>query len=823
MADNLFRCLDQVDRALAREAAFVYNRDGDLRSWEPTAIALIRALTKHPRDLVLMIDDYHLIHDSDAHRFVQMLLDFAPPNFHLLIASRSVPSLSLARLRDKREVLELGFSELRFSLSETEELLYGQNATIAPREVRNLHEMTDGWVAGLRLIALTMRTRSDRAWVGPLARLQNASDFGAYFNQNVLATLPPGDVDALCRLAIAPRFDEGICTALFGPDFGQALLERLLRDNVFLIPVEGFRRCAWYRFHSPFRDELKVMFERLPEADRRIVHSRLGESFGRRLHLREAVHHCVAAGDVEKAADWVDRHAKSMFLNGDLRRLVRAVAELPAPTLRSRGSLRLWVAWSQLCYRELQECRQSVEDLRATLPPDDENMQHHLTLLDASLALQQDDTQAAEALLPSLEMLANAKDAILAGGCRNIVGWYHGQLNHGAVARQHLTGRHFLLEDGEPLLDSAFGFFVGEGLRGYSYVKEGNVREGERVLRDVLGKSESTLGPFCEGAANAAGFLSGVLYEMDELPALRALLEPRMDLIERAGFPDAVIMASLMRTRMYLCEGSFQEALAGTERLEEIARGRGLDRMLALALNEKTAILLKTGQVKSAEETVEEIAAVASRQGGRTSNSALAVWWHERFARAELLAASQREQEAVDTLHELMACSLFQDKLQARVHVYARAAVLQRRLRCEPEALRYGAQAWSIAQRMGLVRSMLDLGPEVLSLGQDASREQLLDEAAQFHLEQVVQRAELNLARVVPPPMPAHGHLTSREVAIIKALSAAMPNKRIAHALEISPETVKWHLKNVYAKLGVYARDGAVKRARELGYLDPHP
>ena len=63
-------------------------------------------------------------------------------------------------------------------------------------------------------------------------------------------------------------------------------------------------------------------------------------------------------------------------------------------------------------------------------------MQHHLTLLDASLALQQDDTQAAEALLPSLEMMANASDAILAGGSRNIVGWYHGQLNHGAVARE---------------------------------------------------------------------------------------------------------------------------------------------------------------------------------------------------------------------------------------------------------------------------------------------------------------------------------------------------------------------------------------------------
>ncbi|WP_141511048.1 LuxR C-terminal-related transcriptional regulator [Ramlibacter sp. WS9] len=821
MADSLFACLDHVDRSLAREAAFVYNRNGGAPTWEPAAIALIRALTKHPRDLVLMIDDYHLITDEDAHRFVQMLLDFAPPNFHLLLASRSAPSLSLARLRDKSEILELGFSDLRFSLSETEELLYGQNASLPPRDVRSLHELTDGWVAGLRLVAMTMRNQSDRAWVGPLGRLQNPSDFNAYFHQNVLATLPDCDVDALCRLAVASRFDEGVCTALFGDDAGQALFERLRRDNLFLIPVEGVKGCSWYRFHPLFRDELNSLFDSLPDAERRSTHSRLAESFGRRTQLREAVHHSVAAGEVEKAADWVDRYAKSMFLHGDLRRLVRAVAELPSPALHSRPSLRLWVAWAQLCYRKLDECGQSIEDLRASLPADDENAQHHLTLLEASLALQQDDTEAARRLLPALDAMTTAQDAILSGGRRNILGWYHGQLNHGSVARLHLAGRHFFLEGGEPLLDSAFGFLVGECLRGHSYVKEGNMREGERALREVLGKSEKMFGPFCEGAANAAGFLGTVLYEIDELPALRVLLEPRMDLIERAGLPDAVIMASLMLTRMYQAEGSFQEALAGADRLEEIARRRGLDRMLALALNERVAIQLKMGDVASAQGTVAQISAVASRQGGRTSNSALAVWWHERFARAELLAALRREQEAIEALHELMSSSLFEDKLQARAQVFARAAILQRRLRREPEALRHSAQAWTIAQRMGLMRSMLDLGPEVLSLGQDASRGQLLDDAAQFHLERVAQRAHLNQSRVAPPPMPTHGRLSSREVAIIKALSAALPNKRIAQALEISPETVKWHLKNVYSKLGVYARDGAVKRARELGYLEP--
>src|SRR6266850_1994608 len=98
VADSLFAALDRVDPALSREASFVYNRNGT-RSSEPAAIAVIRALTKHPRDIVLMLDDNHLVSDDRVHRFVQMLLDFAPPNLHLLLVSRTAPPVSLARLR----------------------------------------------------------------------------------------------------------------------------------------------------------------------------------------------------------------------------------------------------------------------------------------------------------------------------------------------------------------------------------------------------------------------------------------------------------------------------------------------------------------------------------------------------------------------------------------------------------------------------------------------------------------------------------------------------------------------------------------------------
>src|SRR5258706_8763956 len=122
LADSLFSSLNRVDPALSREASFVYNRNGDTRSPAPAAIAVIRALTKHPRDIVLMFDDFHLIHDDRVHHFVQMLLDFAPPNLHMLLVSRVTPPVSLAPRHDQAELLEFSLRDLRCSVSETMEL-----------------------------------------------------------------------------------------------------------------------------------------------------------------------------------------------------------------------------------------------------------------------------------------------------------------------------------------------------------------------------------------------------------------------------------------------------------------------------------------------------------------------------------------------------------------------------------------------------------------------------------------------------------------------------------------------------------------------------
>ncbi|HEU0202993.1 MAG TPA: LuxR C-terminal-related transcriptional regulator [Burkholderiaceae bacterium] len=820
LLDTLFASFDRVDPGIAREAAFTQNREAGDGSAEAIAIALLNGLARHPRDIVLLIDDYQNVVDTRADQLLQVLLDFAPTHFHLAIATRSTPRVSLSRLRDRGALLELGFRDLRFSFAEAEEFLRAQRADLPRRDARILYDLTDGWVAGLRLVSLDLKRKPSRT--SDAEPVQNAQEFAAYLEQEVLSQLSPAELDALTQLAAPRRFNDALAAALFGAAEGQRLMDRLRRDNLFLLPDEGAERDGFHRFHPLFHDLLKERFDALPAERRQRTHALLGEWFGARRLLREAVQHCVAAGEIERAAEWVERHAKHMFLAGQLRRVARAVTELPRAAVNARVSLRLWVAWSHLCYHRLPQCHASVNALAATLPPGDGEARHHLTLLEGSLAIQDDDTAAAERLLPRLEAMAAVTDAILAGGRRNILGWLYLHLGQYERARATLTAPRPLLEDGTPLLDSAFGALTSQCLAGYSFFLEGDMRAAERTLRDALAESERTLGALCEPACNAAGLLSAVLYEIDDVPGLRSLLEPRFDVIERVAIPDSWVCAAVIRSRLHRLDGDTQEALAVLERLEDQAQRRGLDRVLAFALKERVHLHLQRREIAAAEEAVAQLRFVAKRQEHSTAASRRVIESLAAFARVWWLAADGRITEAHAQLTELIRNRPMAGPGRRETQWVAKLALLDARLGNHDAARRRVAEALVMARRFGLLRSILDLDNAWLGLAEDARTAGLLDATTCFYLEHLKAHAGTGRAAPMAAPAPTQ-ELSEREVEILRALATAMPNKRIAQALGLSPETVKWHLKNVYSKLGVYGRDGAIARARHLGLIDASP
>ena len=811
LLDDLFDALDAIDPHLSREARLLYNRGAAVRA-DAIALSLLRALMAWARPLTLILDDWQNISEVQGNTVLQTLLDFAPANLHVVIVCRTLPGITLARLRDQGALEEIGPADLRFTLDEVRALMQSRNAGQDAIDARELLELTDGWAAGLRLMAWQPRA--------PSAPVQNAHDFTAYFNREVLCHLAPDEIDLMARLAVASGFNASLAATLSGNDRGAGLLHRLHTENLFVTPQARNRGDLWYGFHPLFRELLRDRFLALDASEQRAAHLALARWFGERRYLRDAVFHALAAGDATQAVRWVERWARELFLAGELQELARAVSQLPHTTLHRHPALLLWRGWTQLCYHEFSACHDTLNLLQNQLGGAGSAVRDaraHRLLLAFSLALQEESLDTAQALLPEMMNLRQGADAVLIGGRRNLLGWLHTHLAQYEQARTFLQGPAPMLEDGKPLLASAFGHIMTQSLQGLSWLFEGNVRQAEPILREALAQAEAALGPYSESACNAAAYLSAVLYETNELEALDRLLEGRLDTIERVVLPDALVTVTLAYARLRCQAGNPLEALESLERLEDMASRRSQHRLLAFALRERLRCLLVMQDWRSAHDTLQQLLLLGGRHADANGVVSRRILGLARQAEALYDMATGDDQAALGPLFNLEGAPSFGQDIHG---VRLQQALLLERLGQPQRALEILYPTLLQCQAHGLVRTLLDMGAALLGLAQRCAlhyREQ--DPLLGYYLEQLDAQARRSAdAPAIHPPTLIEP-LSERELDVLDALSYSMSNKRIAQVLGVSPETIKWHLRNIYGKLGVAARDDAVARARDLKLL----
>ena len=230
-----------------------------LRASQPlTSIvaSLLNDLAGLTGELVLVLDDYHVIESAEVHDGVAFLLEHLPPHVHLVISGRADPPLPLARLRARGELDELRAADLRFTVDEAAAYLtetMGLHLTADDVEV--LEARTEGWIAALQLAALSMQGRDDTS--GFIASFAGDDRFVVdYLAEEVLERQPAEVRDFLLETAILDRFTGALCDAVTGGSQGKAMLEGLDRANLFLVPLDD--RRVWYRYHHLFADVLRA-------------------------------------------------------------------------------------------------------------------------------------------------------------------------------------------------------------------------------------------------------------------------------------------------------------------------------------------------------------------------------------------------------------------------------------------------------------------------------------------------------------------------------------------------------------------------------------
>ena len=606
--DCLLASLAEVDPAIGREVAYLMGHGSDASAVEHWIIKLVQGMSGRARELVLILDDLHHIEDPRVAQALQWLLDYAPPNLHLAIGSRAAAPFATARLRALEQLAEFDLRDLRFTREESEQFLRERLEAIGTSDARSLHELTDGWVAGLQLFVVDLKTKrgGDHAHV----KLRDARAFAAYFEREVLVRLAPDDLNLLTRVAVCNRFCASLCATLLGEP--QALarmtsrLVRLDRDNLFISQVSGHDLETWYRIHPLLREVLQARASGLGEETVRALHGVAWRWFSARGYIDEAVRHAVQAGEAAAATDMVEACAEDLFARGALSRLAGLMRRLPVERVQASFRLLLLTAYLQMYARDLDALRGSLRRMESNPGAIEQRQRYSVSLLRGCLAMQCDDTDAVQAIQPELLAIPDDADAFALVGRSHVLAWMF--MYRGEYARAEE-----MLEQGARHSAGSGRHLVGRCLAGMRFALEGRMGEAEGVIRETLREAERPEAPDIGIVCMAAGLLGEVLYEFNELEAVCSLLEDRIDLLERISIPDTVLRAMVALAGAQWMLGRRTEALARMQRLEHYAVRQDLPRLLAYALAVRLRWHAKLGNVEMAQTLLTRIVALGER------------------------------------------------------------------------------------------------------------------------------------------------------------------------------------------------------------------
>ncbi|HXH97889.1 MAG TPA: AAA family ATPase, partial [Gaiellaceae bacterium] len=313
--------------------------------------------------IVVVLDDFHAITNEEIHRSVAYLLEHLPSAVQLAIASRSEPPLPIARLRARGEVVELNMADLRLNVEQAAALLNGSlGLSLEPDEIARLQSRTEGWAAGLQLVGLSLRGRTDsHAYIDSFAG--DDRQIVDYLGLEVLDRQPLEVRSFLLRTSVLDRLCGPLCDAVNESSGSSAMLTQLERANLFLIALDGKRE--WYRYHHLFGE---LMRHRLAEDDPEIVpvlHRRAQDWLEDEGLAPDSIRHAVAAGDHAVAARLIAANWLTYVNRGELETVSSWTRALPPEAVESDPRLCLAHAWMHLVLGRLDEVEPAVRAAEA--------------------------------------------------------------------------------------------------------------------------------------------------------------------------------------------------------------------------------------------------------------------------------------------------------------------------------------------------------------------------------------------------------------------------------------------------------------------------
>jgi LuxR family maltose regulon positive regulatory protein len=815
----------QLSDAAARRLDF----PGDAR---PLLEALAADLGRVSKRLVLFLDDLHFVRDPDVLGIVDWMANYAPRSLQQIIGSRQTRHLRLSALRVRGQLFELDLRQLRFDAQETSQFFRKRLALdLSAPDLERVLVKTEGWPAALELVGLAMASRDDRA--GFIADFTGTDrTLVDYLGDAVLSRMDEPTRMLVLRLSMFDRISPALAQAVGDTDDAAELLEALREGNLFLIPLD--RTGAWVRFHHLVGEFFRERYLRLsPDQARECL--RLGAHWLRANgHLEEAVNCMIRARDWEHATRWVaDSVEDLVFRRGYHQTILRWMKALPEALVDRFPVIRIQYAFSLSFYPRHQEYEAQIYRLQQLLKNLDAQPERDARMID--------ELRCAVDLL--IAMSTGLRDEGARGGelaAAWLAAWPHASLQRKGVMGNVLAFGHKTTgEIGrglEVIAQTRRWLQQGEGYYALAWtayleallnLKQGSYLEARLACAGGLELIDRELNGHPAQAGLLHAVLAAVAYEFDEIPQAIEHAEQAMNAVSESGHADAVILAYLTQARLQRLRNDERGALEILKEGQEIGERRGLVRVTLSLAAEECAHLARAGNH-------EESRLVATRFGfGDAPGLAPGLPPDPPLAGARVAnllsdktvrAASRfRLRESPDLVIRALDFAIASSEQRGLAHRSVELLLLRAQAHKHagnwPVAVGDLHRALMIAAPRRYLRVFLDEGRELVALIERLDLEALRGSEAVPLARRLLDVMRIGGREERQPATAAGQQLTRREATILRRLESGLSNKEIAEAIFVSEGTLKWHLHNVYSKLEVKNRPGAVARGRALGIL----
>jgi LuxR family transcriptional regulator, maltose regulon positive regulatory protein len=778
--------------------------------------AVVERLLSHLRGLdeplVLVIDDLHELDSGDALAWLELLLARLPAQLRVVLATREDPALGLHRLRLAGELTEVRGPELRFSLNETRALLRTSGIALSDACVVSLHERTEGWPAGLRLAAISLASHPDpERFVSEFSGSERT--VAGYLLAEVLDRQPPEVRDLLLRTSILERVSGPLADALTRRMGAEAILQRLEDQNAFVTALDAAR--TWFHYHHLFADLLRLELRRTAPATIPPLHHAAAAWHEQEGNAVEAIRHHQAAGDWPAAARLLVDHYLALTMAGRGQTLHAVLGAFPVNANLGDANLAAALAVDNVLHGLLDDAAAHLDvaqRLGAAVPAERRRVfDVYLAVIGAELARRRSDLSEAQEATLRLEAALSAT----AGTNELPVPpdyWALALMNLGIAelwagrpdeARQHL-------EDALDRTRRLSRPFIEVGC--VAHLAIAALLTGQ-PLPFTLELSERALaiaeehGWTSESMTTGALAMAGIaLVGLGRLDDGERHLDRAEESLRAAADPGTELVLQHARGMLRFGQGRFDEALT------ELARAQALERLLAGEHAFTTEVRSRALQIRVRMGETEFAQAALADLGPEERNPAGMC-----VALAALELANDDPERAIEALAPVLdgAAPALVERW-TRVEALLLATTARDRLGDRRAAEESLEEALDIAEPEGLILPFM-LWPTSELLERHPKHRTAHGTLISTILDTLAGRAAPPRGRAAP----LQDELSDAELRVVRYLPSNMSASEIASELFVSANTVRTHMRHIYAKLDAHTRSEAVARARELGLVGP--